>query len=268
MLIILSVILVLLLIYMIVETFHLEITRQKIISPRLHSSDNLRIVFISDVHFGFFYHEKRLQKLIKVINEQKPDVVILGGDQIKRDKYDSLRFYQLFADGVQSKYGIYAVLGNHDYLEGKPDASLKAFKEAGIHSLNNKSHDIHHAGNNFRIGGTGDFWKGDFSFLPVYRNLNKNSFLIFVTHNPKLAFHISRGYRERIDLALCAHMHGRQLNLFNIPNPFNSYFPHHRGKCPLHNNNYLYISRGIGTSNIPLRFCARPELAIIDITGK
>ncbi len=255
----------LLLTYMVIEAFQLEVTRLEIVSPRLHSNGKLRVVFVSDVHYGFFYNEKRLQRLIKVINEQKPDVVILGGDQIKRFRYDALEFYRLFANGVQSTYGIYAVLGNHDYLEDKPVASLKAIKEAGIHSLNNASFDIRHGGNQFRLGGVGDYIKGSVFLFPAYQRLRNDSFLIFVTHNPELTAYIGRKYRDRIDLALAGHMHGRQMN-FGLS--LHRRFPHYAGQVQMHDNTYLYISRGLGVSNLPMRFRARPELVVIDITGK
>ncbi|MCX7695222.1 MAG: metallophosphoesterase, partial [Caloramator sp.] len=80
-------------------------------------AEDLNIVMVSDVHLGTIITERRLNKLVNLINSQSPDIVIFAGDLIDDDIdiFEKRRYGEVLKN-IKSKYGVYAVLGNHEYI--------------------------------------------------------------------------------------------------------------------------------------------------------
>ena len=82
---------------------------------------NLKIVAISDLHAGMpFINEAKLQQVVSMANQTQPDLIVLLGDFIARDRRDErlLMTPEMIAEnlkGLHAKYGVYAILGNHDW---------------------------------------------------------------------------------------------------------------------------------------------------------
>lgn len=174
--------------------------------------DKMHIVLISDLHLGAVGSEARLEKLVTQINDLRPDVVCVAGDVFDNDYCaidDPDRARQLLSS-LQSTYGVYATLGNHDAGQTVPDM-LKLLEDSGIHAL----HDEHVVIDDrfvlvgrldgTPIGGASGFRRADTK--AVMENVPKDLPVIVMDHNPA---NIGQ-YGAETDLIVCGHTHKGQL---------------------------------------------------------
>lgn len=248
-----------------IEPYWLKETRLQVESSRLGSGfPGFRIVFASDIHLGVMFDEERLKELTARINALKPDIIILGGDQISRAENIIERFYRNFSAQVNAP--VYAVLGNHDYPSHGGGESLREMAHCGIHSLDNAAYDLTIGDARLRVAGTGDFWMGTQDLRPAFEQLDDNTFLLLISHNPEFGDYLGR-HRKRVDLMLSGHLHGRQINPFGFPMALNParIRGHYYGKAKLNDHAFVFISSGVGASNLPMRFMARPEIVVIEL---
>src|SRR5713101_5044642 len=116
------------------EPFMLAIERQEIFLRRLPKAlDGLRLVHLSDLHYGPLTNTEHLKRAIKAANDLRPDLIALTGDYISHDRMYAEPCAELVGR-LRARHGVYAVLGNHDHWT---DAALIAdlFRLAGIRVL-------------------------------------------------------------------------------------------------------------------------------------
>jgi len=230
-----------------------------------HISDsqikNIKIVFATDFHIAPYKWEKwRLQKIIKTINDQNADLVILGGDYVNgHSKKSTLSPHDTVSFLQQIKAPKAAVLGNHDSYYDKEEVK-KCLKAVNIPVLDNENIKLNLRGIDVYIAGVSDY---DTDNPDVKKALqNTASPLIFVTHSPDV-------FAENdipADISLAGHTHGGQAVLpflgaliVNIKSgrKFTYGLVHKNGKP-------MIISSGLGTSVIPARFNNLPEIVVIN----
>ncbi len=222
----------------------------------------LKIVFISDIHHGPYFSIKRVAKLVKSINEINPDLVIFGGDYVHRDaKYIKPVFDEL--SKINSSIGMYGVLGNHDYWEGRVETE-KCMQNANIQDIVNKSKWIKHQHDSIKIGGVGDLCEDIQLIDSTIQDVNISNFCLLVSHNPGYSEQISS---NKIDLILSGHTHGGQISLFGffspiLPSKYGQKYGYGLKKMEKFS---IYITSGIGTITPPLRFFMRPEIVLINL---
>lgn len=218
---------------------------------------DLKIVFATDFHYKP-YEKFRLNRDIKKINEQNADIIILGGDFVNGHRKGNSLDIREIAKGLgnlKSKYGTFTVLGNHDAWQ---DAALanKSLSENNITVLKNNNIKI----NNIYIAGLEDLQTQN----PDIEKALKNTVspIILISHSPDIIYDVP----EKVNLTLSGHLHGGQINLPFIgpiiaPSKYGTRFAY-----GLYNidNKKLFVSRGIGTSVIPMRFLCPPEIVIIE----
>jgi len=224
-----------------------------------------RIVFISDIHHGPFLSIERVSKLVKRINKLQPDLILMGGDYVHREsKYIKPVFDEL--KKLKSKYGIYAVLGNHDHWE---DAELtrKLMLKNEIKICDNKSYWIKIANDSIKIGGVGDLWEDKQVLDNTISDLRKTDFSILISHNPEYLENIQT---DLIDLTLFGHTHGGQMTFFGLWAPIlpSEYGQKYRYGLKKNDKMQSYISSGIGTITPPLRFFCRPEIVLMELKNE
>lgn len=222
----------------------------------------VKIVFISDIHYGDYYRAARLRELVSRINSLKPDVVIIGGDYLendnkckfKRDVFEGL-FFEL--SKLKSKYGKYTVLGNHEYfLKDKLPLLYKRLEETGIEVIRNESRELGVGKDTVHIHGVDDIQEGivDTGNLRISREgLN-----IMVSHNPDFY----EEYDIEFDIGLSGHTHGGQVTAFGIYAPVteSKYGQRYVRRINKKKKSVIITTKGLGCSMLPLRFCAFPEI--------
>ncbi|MEH2322177.1 MAG: metallophosphoesterase [Nostoc sp.] len=248
-----------------------------------------KLVQLSDFHYdGLRLSEEMLEKAIAFTNEAKPDLILLTGDYVTDDPAP---IHQLILrlKHLQSRSGIYAILGNHDiyYSHAKTEVT-DALTSIGIHVLWNEI--AYPLGKELPLVGLADYWSQEFNPVPVMNQLNPDTPRIVLSHNPDTA-EILQAWR--VDLQLSGHTHGGQIVIpgigpvmliyeklaEKIPKKVQRRFPflaenvsvvshwewaegfHQLGK------NQLYVNRGLGTY-LPGRLFCRPEVTIITLQGE
>lgn len=223
--------------------------------------DGKRIVFITDIHHGPFLSRKRVQKLVKRINKLNPDIILLGGDYVHREKKYITPLFDEFKN-LESHYGIYGVLGNHDHWESR-ELTEKMMLENGIKICDNQSYWLKVNKDSIKIGGVGDLWEDKQIIANTTKDLKPSDFCILISHSPD---YIEKIKDYPIDIIVAGHTHGGQMTLFGLWAPI---LPSKQGQkyrygLKQFKDTQAYISSGVGTITPPLRFFCRPE--IVEIT--
>jgi len=258
---IISVTLAVILTWALSEPFFTEINRAEFRSTDIPESFNgKKIVFAADIHHGPFFGIERVRKIVKEINSLKPEIILLGGDYITEDKkYIEPVFREL--KNLKSSVFTGAIFGNHDHWESTR-LSRKYLKESDITNLNNRSKWINIGKDRIKIGGVGDLWEDMQKPENTTAETKDSDLVILLSHNPDYFKSINA---SRIDLVLSGHTHGGQVTLFDLWAPY----------LPVKNKEFrrgfyrkgrstMFITKGIGTSILPLRLFCRPE--IVEIT--
>lgn len=235
------------------------------LSTKKISSDigKVRIVQISDVHLGLIIGEARIKQIINTINKAKPDILVSTGDlvDVQIDNIDSMAM--LFQQ-VYTRYGKFAVTGNHEFYAGI-DRALELTKKAGFKILRGQAVDINGI---ITIAGVDDEavrgrHKGeDTSEKELCSHIDGSQYTVLLKHRP-VSY---AGSLCVYDLQLSGHTHKGQIFPFFLITRL--FFKQYAGFYEVNNNSSLYVNRGTGTWGPPIRFFAPPEITVIDIVHK
>ena len=254
------------LVWLIVEAQLFRVKHIKIKSKKVSSGIN--IVFISDIHYGKFYLFNRLEKIVNRINMLEPDIILVGGDLFENSKDSKVNLKKLEVlffniAKLKAKYGILAVLGNHDYYLGDDlEKLMLEFNKHNITLLKNDSNTLKIRNENIGVFGTDDFQEGKIHYDNY--NLKEDIFRIIVSHNPDVFENIDLAF----DLGLSGHTHGGQINLFGVFAPISEsdYGQKYVKRMNKKGGTTIITSKGSGCSMLPFRFFSLPEIINIKIT--
>jgi len=247
--------------------------------------DGFKIVAIGDIHGGSnAVDEAKLHKVVELANEQNADLIVLLGDYVSQAARDPLLgdrnlkmpMHTIATDlaGLKAKYGVVAVMGNHDdwYGNGEVTNELRA---VGYTVLDNEIYTINGSGSNVRILGLRDQlhignWKSYTDGLKqVLAKDGGSGPIIALEHSPDVLPIITGELSISPDLRLmlAAHTHGGQVWLPIIGTPIvpSSYGQKYSYGHKQENGVDMFVTCGIGTSILPFRFMMPPEIAILTI---
>jgi uncharacterized protein len=252
--------------------------------------NGLKIVQLSDFHYdGQRLSESLLAAAITATNAVSPDLIMLTGDYVTDDP-TPIHALAHHLKSLQSRSGIFAVLGNHDlcYRQSKVWIT-EALSTIDIQVLWNQV--AYPLGPELAIVGLPDYWARDFKPTAVMNALDPNVPRIVLSHNPDSAVDLETW---RVDLQLSGHTHGGQIVLPGIgpvsrwldpirslvPRPLRRGFPlmrktykkvvaHWEWSEGLHQigSNRLYVNRGLGTY-LPGRLFCPPEVTVITLVSQ
>lgn len=249
----------LLIIWLLAEPNFITIKRIKLKDKDLKG---IKIVFASDFHIKF-YEEKRLQKIVNMINAENPDLILSTGDFFSGYKNKStLPFEKIIKHfkSLNSKYGFYTSLGNHDFYRGNQEVA-KSLENVGITVLSNNNTQV--MINNDKtvvIAGVEDLKTGH---PDVSKSLeNTTGTTILLTHSPD----VFKDVPQNVNLTLAGHLHGGQVRFPFVgavfcPSEFGTKYA--QGVFE-ENNKKMVVTSGIGTSKLPIRFLCLPEIVVIE----
>lgn len=224
-----------------------------------------RIVFVSDIHHGPYFSIKRVNNLVRRINQLQPDIILLGGDYVHRNPiYIEPVFKAL--NKLKANNGVFAIYGNHDHWEGFETTGLM-MKRNGFRDCDNQSYWIRIANDSLKIGGVGDFWKSDQLLDSTTYDVRNEDFCILLSHNPDYFEDLDTA---KIDLALAGHTHGGQITFFGLWAPVLPTLSGNKFRHGLKNMGptQVYTTSGIGTITPPLRFFCRPEIVCFELSNE
>lgn len=260
-----------LLAYPFLEPFMLETETVSLTSDHLpRDVGQLRVAYLSDIHAGPFFSQSRVEKLISAVNRLNADIVLLGGDYAN-DCDGAIEFFK-HMPRINSRYGVYAVMGNHDRTipEGNLFTLKSAMISAGVTPLVNDVASVRIGASNIYLAGIDDVDNGWPKLNEVAAQVRQEDYVIFLSHSPAAIpeAHKAKDMNGRnmwFDLGLFGHTHGGQIalvgNLLNIT----KVEPRYEEGWLTENRTNLLISRGVGTSVLPIRLLNKPQIHLINI---
>ncbi|MDJ0737045.1 MAG: metallophosphoesterase [Nostocaceae cyanobacterium] len=250
-----------------IEPNWIEIKSLRLNLPHLASEfDGYRIAQISDIHTDKWTKQRRLKRIVRLINQQHPDLVVITGDLVTRRSQQFLTKLQPALTQLTPKDKTVAVLGNHDY-ENNPQVIIKALQARGIITLRNHIYTLKRGNAMLHIAGVDDVNARRNRLDLILKQLTGEDCAILLAHEPDFA-DISAG-TKRFDLQLSGHSHAGQIRLPFLKPPI---LPPNGRKyySGLYNlgEMLLYTNRGIGMTGLHFRFACRPEITVFTLVAK
>ena len=247
------------------EARSIGVTRLPVRMPNLPGQlEGLRIAQISDVHMGLIVRGSRLERIVTMVNDLQPDLIVITGDLVDEqalhmeDMIHPLR-------RLACKYGVYAVTGNHEYFAGIERA--QAFiEQAGVILLRNRwvtvAGGLQLVGRDDPIASriTGEKVP---SLAEIMRGTDPDKPTILLYHTPVTTF--AELQARGIGLQLSGHTHRGQFWPFNYIVKMIFQTPYGRFND---GDTTIYVNRGTGTWGPPMRVGARPEITLITLSAK
>lgn len=237
--------------------------------------DGFKIVQISDVHSGSFDNIEEVEKAVKIIQDQKPDMIVFTGDWVNTSA-DELKPYIPIFKSLSAPFGKYAIWGNHDYGRGQRnydniDNLRKHVNSAGFTVLENENTKIEKDGEYIRLFGVENWGKPPF---PQFGDLEKtkataekDDFSILLSHDPSHWDAQVINDDHHFHITLSGHTHGAQIGIeakWLRWSPSKYIYPRWAGIYE-EKGQYLYVNRGFGFLAYPGRVGINPEITAIEL---
>jgi predicted MPP superfamily phosphohydrolase len=229
----------------------------------------LRIAVLTDLHVGSFRNGLgRLDEVVARTNAQHPDLVVILGDLVVHDVLLG-RFVPPEATatrlaGLRAPLGVMAVLGNHDWwYDGVRVRAV--LEKAGIRVLENDAVPAGDGPRRLWIAGVGDLWTRPVDIPKALAGVPPEDPVLLLTHNPD----VFPSVPERIVLTLAGHTHGGQVALPIVGRPVvpSRYGQRYAYGLVVEGGRALFVSPGIGTSILPVRFRVPPEISVVTLSA-
>jgi predicted MPP superfamily phosphohydrolase len=218
---------------------------------------NLSIVAISDVHLGNLIRRRRLEKYVEMINKLNPDIILIAGDLFDRN-LDSIESQHMndVLKLLKSKYGVYAILGNHEYFKNV-DRAINYMTNSGIKVLRDMAVTID---NKFVLIGRDDLSnKHRKTLKKILSNINEDLPMILLDHQPS---NLADAVENNIALQISGHTHNGQIYPFSLL--VAKFYELSYGYKKTGKTNF-YVSSGLGLWGAPIRLGTQSEIVSIKL---
>jgi predicted MPP superfamily phosphohydrolase len=226
--------------------------------------DGLRIVTFSDSHLSATYGGRRFERVVELVNAQRPDVVAIVGDLVDGDVSELREDVAPLADLV-SQQGVYFVTGNHEYFVDTT-AWLRHLPTLGIDVLRNERVAIGRGAATFDLAGIDDRTAASSGVSGHGADLDAAldgrddaTPVVLLAHQPVM---VEQAAAAGVDLQLSGHTHGGQLWPFDYAIRLDQ--PAVEG-FSWHGDTQLYVTSGVGYWGPPMRVGARPEVTVVEL---
>lgn len=217
----------------------------------------LRILFASDLHLGYHNRKDELSRWVDIMNSEKPDLILIGGDIIdisarplvEGDYASELR---------RLEAPVYAVLGNHEYYSGD-SAARKFYSDAGIHLLRDETVSLM----GINVVGRDDRTNRSRKDLPsLMEEVDLSRFTILLDHQPS---GLEEAQENKVDFQFSGHTHRGQVWPISWVTDMifeDSWGPYQKGDTK------YYVSSGLGIWGAKIRIGTRSEYLVLDVEGE
>ncbi len=242
------------------EADTLTIETVQILLKRLPKNlEGFRIVHLSDIHHSPFTSLEHISRAVEIANQLKPDMFVLTGDFVSHET----EYIQPMAEAMgklESEFGTFACLGNHDH---RTDAEMvtNSLRGENIRVLINEGFRFTARGASVWLCGVDDYMVGQTDLRAALRGSFPDEMKMLLAHNPKTIY---RAARASVDLMFSGHTHGGQVRLRDDEKKI---LPRRKFASGLYRrkDTQVYITRGIGTVVLPVRFGCPPEISLIEL---
>lgn len=248
-----------------IEPGFLSVTRRDISCADLPTGlDGLRIAMLADFHFKPGLDDALLEKIVVAVRREEPDLIALAGDFVDHDLGVLTPLLERLRE-MDARHGVFAVMGNHDGWAGTGLAIQRQFERAGISFLINEAAVLSIRGDSLAVAGTDFVWRGKPDPERTLRGIPPKVPILALVHEPDYFDEMTA--RRDIMLQLSGHTHGGQCRVPVLgATPVTPkwgrkyvYGDFRRGASQ------LFVTRGIGTTGMPVRFACPPELAMLTL---
>ncbi len=237
-----------------VKTLTIEIPK------KARKTDEYHIVAASDIHLGSFVRKHKVKKLVDKINELSPDIVLFAGDVVDSEPKPVInQNLGVYFNDIDSKYGVYAVTGNHEYI-GDAEKSIAYLTKKGINFLRDSSILID---DEIYIVGREDIHKTRMNgqnrkhLAELLDGVDMTKAIVLLDHQP---YNLGEVVKYPVDIQLSGHTHHGQM--WPASYITKAMFEVSRGYKKILGTHF-YVSSGYGTWGPPIRIGSRPEIISI-----
>ncbi len=232
--------------------------------------DGLRIAVLSDIHVDdWFIDDKKLRTIVERTNQLQPELIVILGDYMSSNgnvtrRVEPERFGPILKN-LHAPLGVYSVLGNHDWWYSGIQVR-RGLEKNGIQVLENEVIHFDARGTQLWLVGLADLWTRKQAVADTIAMVPEGKPFIALTHNPDIFPDVP----QRVPLLLAGHTHGGQVRLPLIGSVVESsdYGDRYVKGHVIENNHHLFVTTGIGTSIVPVRFGVPPEIVVLTIKAK
>jgi uncharacterized protein len=230
--------------------------------------DGIRIAVLADLHTGSpFLGPSKLEDIVTLTLATEPDLVLLAGDYVIHGvvggRFTPPEDVARRLARLAAPMGVYAVLGNHDWWLG-PARVRRALESAGIPVLEDASTVVERGPCRFWLVGLSDFWEGARDLEKALGNVPESAPVIAFTHNPDIFPEVP----SRVSLTIAGHTHGGQVYIPGLGRPIvpSQYGQRFAAGHIVEEGRHLFVSSGLGTSLLPVRFLVPPEVSVLRVS--
>jgi predicted MPP superfamily phosphohydrolase len=248
-----------------IEPQELILERRTIRLPRCTPAlEGFRLVLMSDHHLFPYTPRELIERAVEQANALNPDLILLGGDYVYK-KVEAIHELAPVLGRLNARYGVFAVLGNHDCWEG-PDVVSAELAAHSIEVLVNRGVHLGPRGGRLYLAGLDSVWGGIPDPKRAFAGCRKNDVALALVHEPDYFPTMVRS--TPVQLQLSGHSHGGQVR---IPAVGPVILPSwgqifHTGLYEL-DGRLVYTGRGLGMVGMPVRFDCPPELTELTLTA-
>ncbi len=229
-----------------------------------------KIIALSDLHVGALHITlDKVREVVRRTNEQQPDLIVLLGDYVIQGviggTFTEPEVFVEILKELKAPHGVYAVLGNHDWWLGG-ERVTRAFERVGIRVLTNEAVRIERKGSALWLAGLGDFFSHQDDLEKTLRSVTSSDPILAITHTPDIFLKLP----PQFILTLAGHTHGGQVNLPLLGRRVvpSDYGEKYAIGFVEEGEKRLFVTPGIGTSILPVRFRVPPEISLLTIVAK
>jgi len=273
---------------MVIGMYDFRVRRVEITLPELPASfDGLRIVQLSDIHLGSWTSKEKLKEAVSIVNSLKPDVIFFTGDLLDYCTKDVDSFQPILAE-LYAPFGIFAILGNHDYGDYVrwPSAADKKqdhqdlfnyYKKLGWKLLLNENSLLIRGKDSIAVIGVENWGStGRFQRLAdmgkALKGVENFHVQLLLSHDPSHWDRVISQKFRNIDVTFSGHTHGFQFGLEALGvkwSPAQYLYKEWGGlyMMPVQGTHpqYLYVNRGLGSIGYPGRVGIFPEITLVTL---
>jgi len=262
-----------------------QVRKKRIYLPNLPKEfEGFTIAQLSDIHSGSFYNKVAVQGGVEMLLAERPNAILFTGDLVNNHP-DEVKDYISVFSKLKSDFGVFSVMGNHDYSD-----YIMGISQEHRLKLRKKLHEAHKAmnwdllldenrfieqkGERLAIIGVQNWGTGGFpkygNLKKAYQNTQEASTKILLSHDPSHWDAQIRPQFKDIDLTLAGHTHGMQFGIEYGDFRWSPVQYRYKQWADLYKerNQYLYVNRGFGYIGYLGRVGILPEITILTLTSK
>ncbi len=248
-----------------------SVTHTSIALDKEANIKSIKIAFIADLHLTTTSNKNLFMDMAEKINAQKPDIILMGGDVLQNSHTKIKDDYTDVFSKLQSTYGVYTILGNHEYYGNDVEENIIYLEKLGIKVLRDEVLKIENINFIARDDIRRDYTDGERKSLEeLYKEntISAQEPVIVVDHNPQS---IPESLEQKADIQLSAHTHAGQFFPYNVL--LKTKFPNAYGYKKIEDLHTI-VTSGVGVGfwkivgpwQMPYRVGTRSEINIVDVT--